>query len=119
MIRINLTTDHYIYIYENDFKSSKKCVFLKLFFCRDVKILKKTSLDLKSPANDDEDDDDLPHSSSMNRYTSFSSLKRYTSKTSLVSTYDFVRDKVAVSIQICHYYLFLTFLFSKKIEICF
>ena len=31
------------------------------------------------------------------RYGSFSSLKRYTSKTSLISTYDFIRDKVSVS----------------------
>ena len=29
-----------------------------------------------------------------NSFGSFSSLKRYTSKTSLISTYDFIKDKV-------------------------
>ena len=42
---------------------------------------------IKSVSEDGDDD-------MRSRFGSFSSLKRYTSKTSLISTYDFIREKV-------------------------
>ena len=43
------------------------------------------------PKNDTEDE---TNSRKFGRYDSFSSLKRYTSKSSLLSAYDFLKEKV-------------------------
>ena len=51
---------------------------------------KATNISLPSIKSVSEDGDDYRRS-----FGSFSSLKRYTSKTSLISTYDFIRDKVS------------------------
>ena len=43
------------------------------------------------------DDSEEESGRKLGRYGSFSSLKRYTSKSSLISTYDFIKEKVMPS----------------------
>ena len=62
----------------------------KNIFYRNEDIRPQRPLSLPSMKSISEDGDDDIRS----RFGSFSSLKRYTSKTSLISTYDFIRDKV-------------------------
>ena len=64
--------------------------FKKYIFYRNEDIRPQRPLSLPSMKSVSEDGDDDMRS----RFGSFSSLKRYTSKTSLISTYDFIRDKV-------------------------
>ena len=65
-----------------------KCSNFLLFFR--IEDQKATNISLPSIKSVSEDGDDY-----RSRFGSFSSLKRYTSKTSLISTYDFIRDKVS------------------------